>query len=585
MKKKIFLLAWSMLSLVSWGLTTEFGYPVSGEPWYFIKVSFADPSLSPGGTWGVSRVMVNNQRARDFVLFQGGEELPGKEIRAEHPFELKIRYPWEGGKTYEIRVQLENEKRKKSASLVQEVTSPARRGYWNPAWKNHLTLLVSEEHGIERENYPVHATVGILSAYFRSPNEVRVIKAEKGSNDVVYTEIPSQVYEVIRWEDPEVLSKVEIDEKTGQRIVRYHPTTSFSVAFLAKLKPGERASYLLFYNNPEAPPPGYVTDLRVAGTGIGKTIENKHFRVTLHKKSGVIYEITEKSSKTRLEHKLETNGSIHWNPGVYSPPHAWYHTSDWENPPYSEIEGPIFYSIRLAAPIPFYPNVRASVTYRFYAGTPFILVETTIHITDSLFVKALRNGEVVFNKKVFTKAAYPTMDGEVRVIDLNRTRMHPDHVIMLRPDVPWVTFYDEKKAVAFANLYLETVATNLDGGEASTQQPYVYIQHGPWYYLARGLVYSFGSSNQTRMLPARSGSVYYEKNVFYPFAIGNGQSFSEESARLFRMLKYPLSVLESMETYAESPEGWIVPILTEPFEEGVREAIGGKKKKEEKRAS
>lgn len=45
------------------------------------------------------------------------------------------------------------------------------------------------------------------------------------------------------------------------------------------------------------------------------------------------------------------------------------------------------------------------------------------------------------------------------------------------------------------------------------------------------------------------------------------------------MLKYPLSVLESVETFAESPEGWVVPILTEPFEEGVEEAVGGKKKK------
>ncbi len=45
------------------------------------------------------------------------------------------------------------------------------------------------------------------------------------------------------------------------------------------------------------------------------------------------------------------------------------------------------------------------------------------------------------------------------------------------------------------------------------------------------------------------------------------------------MLKYPLSVVEEIETYPESPEGWLVPILTEAFEEGVEDAIGGKKKK------
>lgn len=578
MKKIILLLVGLLLSGLSFASTPEFGYPVKGEPWYFIKASFAQTPLLSKGVWRVSRVMVNGARVRDFVLFQEGEERPGKEIMGERPFELKVRYPWEGNQSYAIEVQLESPKAKKSISLTERVSSPGLQGYWNSAWKNYLALLVAEENGIERVNYPVHATLGILSAYFKTANEIRVIKAEKGAQDVVYTEIPSQVYDVISWADQKSLSTVETDEKTGARIVRYHPTTTFSVVFLAHLKANEKATYLIFYNNPDAPQPTYPTDLRVAGEGIGKIVENKHFRVSLNKKSGVIYEITEKSTKTRLEHKLETNGSIHWNPCVYSPPHAWYHTSDWENPPFSEIVGPLFYSIRIAAAIPFYPNVLASVTYHFYADTPFILVQTTIHITESLFVKALRNGEVVFNKKVFTKAGYKQMGGGVEVIDLSRTRMHPDHVITLRPDVPWVTFYDEKKAIAFANLYLETMAANLEGGEASTQQPYVYIQHGPWYYLARGLVYSFGSNNQTRMLPVRRGSVYYEKNAFYPFPLTKGQSFAAEADRLFRMLKYPLSIEESIETFAESPEGWIVPILTEPFEEGVREAIGGKKK-------
>jgi hypothetical protein len=44
-------------------------------------------------------------------------------------------------------------------------------------------------------------------------------------------------------------------------------------------------------------------------------------------------------------------------------------------------------------------------------------------------------------------------------------------------------------------------------------------------------------------------------------------------------LKYPLGLEEAIETYAESPEGWVVPLLTEPFEEGVKGAIGGVKKK------
>jgi len=559
-------------------LAADFGYPINGEPWYFIKTTFpADPSLS-GAIWEVKNVTINGQRVRDFILFQQGQELLAKEIKGSSPFEIKIRYPWEGNKDYEIQILLNNPKTKKQIKLSQKISSPDQKGYWNPNWKNYLSLIVAEEHNIERINYPIHATLAVLSKYFKSPDEIRVIKVEKVLEDIVYLEIPAQVYEVVNWDDQKLLSTVETDELSGERIVRYHPTTTFSLAFLANLHPNEKATYLIFYNNQAATKPTYASDLRVKGEGIGKTIENNYIRVTLNKKSGVIYEITEKLSRIRLEHKLETNGSIHWNPCVYSPPHAWYHTSDWENPPFKENVGPVFYSIKIANSLPFYPNVQASVTYYIYANSPYILVQTTINLTDSMFVQALRNGEVVFNKKVFNKAAYREMNGEVRIIDLKNTKMHPEHAVILRPDVPWVLFYNEEKNIVFANLYLETTNFNLEGGEASLQQPFVYIQNGPWYYLARGLVYSFGTNNQTRMLPGREGSVYYEKNIFYPYSFKKGLNFSAQAENLFRMMKYPLAVFENIETYPESPEKWVAPILTEPFEEGVKDAVGTKKK-------
>ena len=583
MKRTILLTIPLMMSLLSFAQAAEFGYPVEGEPWYFIKAAFTDTAALSKGTWRATQITVNGTCGRDFLLYQGGGEVLGKDIQGQQSFEVKVRFAWKGNQAYEIQVVLENAKTKKTLTLTQKLTSPALKGYWNPDWKNYLALIVAEENGIERLNYPVRATIGIFANYLKSGDEIRVVKAEHAANDVTYTEIPSQVYDQVTWADQKILSVEEKDEKTGERIIRYHPTTSLSIAFLANLKPKEKATYLVFYNNPGAPKPAYATDLKVLGAGegqpIGKTIENNFYKVTLNKKSGVIYEITEKSSKTLFEHKLETNGSIHWNPCLYSPPHTWTHTSDWENPPYVEVSGPVFYSIRITAPLPFYPQVLCSVTYHFYANAPYILVQTTIDVNENMFVQALRNGEIVFNKKVFKNVGYKTIDGRVETIELNRTRMHPDHVITLRPDTPWVTFYNQDKGVAFANLYLDLAMTNVEGGEASAEQPFIYIQNGPWYYLARGLVYSFGTNNQTRMLPVRKGSVYYERIAFYPFSFRKEQGYSSQADTLFNMLKYPLSVLEAIETYAESPEGWVTPILTEPFEEGVDQAIGGKKKK------
>ena len=557
----------------------EFGYPYEGEAWYFIKIIHTKTSETRNHTWKIERVAVNGNRVRDFVLYQNNREVFENSIDGNFPFELKARYDWTGETEYTFRISLLNTETEEPLSVEINVKSPPMRGYWNPEWKRYLTLSVGEENGFKRFGYPIHATVGILSKYIHSLDEIRVVKAEKKGMDVVYTEIPYQVYDVIQWEDQDLLQAEEIDEETGIPITRYHPTTTFSLCFLANLRPFEKASYLVFYNNPGADKPVYETDLVASGNGLGKSIENAFYKVLLDEKSGMITEILEKQTGIKLEHKLETNGAIHWNPGTYSPPHSWSHASDWENPSFSEVTGPIFYSLRRTAPLPHLEDVTVSIDYYFYKDSPAILMESTIQIAEDLFVKALRNGEVVFNKDVFSKAAYQTRKGKVRIIDFQETRMHPDHVIILRPDTPWISFFDEAKNIAFASLFLDVSTANILGGGASLQQPYIYIQHGPWYYLSRAFVYSFGSNNQSRMLPAKKGSIYHEKIAWIPFSFEKTRGMRAFIKDFYNMLNHSLHITESIETYPESPEGWLVPILTEPFEEGVKDALKGKRKK------
>jgi len=575
-KASLFLLVCLTVSLVS---AQEFGYPVQGEGWYYIKVMISNTSETKNRSWKITEVFVNDVRSRDFLVFQVGKEVYDKKIDGDLPFELKIRFNWVGEKEYKTRVELLNTESENSTTLHKTTTSPALSGYWNTAWKNYLAFSISEENKYIRTNYPVHATVGILSHYFQSPEEIRVVKVEKKGVDITYAETPCQVYDIRQWEDEDLLSAEKIDENTGARITRYHPTTTFSLCFLVDLKPKEKATYLVFYNNPSASKPLYETDLQVSGEELGKTIENAFYKIVLDEKSGMITEIYEKSTGLKLEHKLETNGAIHWNPGTYSPPHVWSHCSDWEYPPFSEVEGPIFYSIHRAAPLPHLEDVMVSIDYYFYKDSPVILMESTMQIMDDLFVKALRNGEVVFNKEVFNKAAYRTNMGKYQTIDFADARKHPDHVTTLRPDTPWIVLYSEEKNIAFASLFLELSTSNLFGGGASLQQPYIYIQHGPWYYLARAFVYSFGSNNQSRMLPAKKGSIYHEKIAWVPFSFKKKRALKTYTEKYFNMYKHPLSIAEVIETYPESPEGWLVPILTEPFEEGVEDALKGKEKK------
>jgi hypothetical protein len=563
----------------------EFGYPVAGEPWYFVKCALvaADvPAGLEGAAWGVGRVDVDGLRVRDYLVFQAGRAVDKNGLRPDGgrvAFDVKARWTWTPGTKAGMRVELVEPKSGRTLEAQDEGTAPAGKGYWDPAWKNYLSLVLSEEQGFERTGYPVHATLGILADYLRSPDEIRVVRAERAGADVVYKEVPSQVYDVVTWNDPKLLAVEEKDATTGERIVRYHPTTSFGLAFLADVAAGSKATYLVFYNNPQAVQPAYGTDLAVTkGRGLGRTIENGFYKIVLQEKSGVIYEIVEKTTKIQLEHKLETNGAIHWNPDVYSPPHAWYHSSDWSDPEAKEVAGPVFYSLNLKGRLPQPEGIDVGLRYHFYAGSPVVMVESITDISKDMFVMALRNAEVVFNKAVFTKAAFKR-DGKTEVLDFATSRMHPDHAAVLRPDTPWVSFFDEGKGIGFAALYLDLATPNLNGGQASLEQPFIYIQNGPWYYVSRGFVYSFGTNNQTRMLPVKAGSVYYDRNAWIAFPYPKGEGLGDYLDRYYNALKYPVAVKEDIETYKESPEGWVVPILTEPFEEGVKDAKGGKERR------
>jgi hypothetical protein len=81
------------------------------------------------------------------------------------------------------------------------------------------------------------------------------------------------------------------------------------------------------------------------------------------------------------------------------------------------------------------------------------------------------------------------------------------------------------------------------------------------------------------MLPVKKGSIYHEKIAWVPFSFKKKKALRKYTEKYFNMYKHPLNIAEVMETYPESPEGWLVPILTEPFEEGVEDALKGKDKK------
>jgi len=159
MRKMLFIVIIAAFVLIRPAQAQDFGYPADGEAWYSIRTNFPDASAVGKGLWTIKTVAVNGTRARDFAVFQDGKEMPGPEIDGGRAFELKVRWSWEKGREYEIRLDLENAKTGKSVALARKEKAPAKAGYWNPAWKNYLALILSEDNGFPRTGYPVHATI------------------------------------------------------------------------------------------------------------------------------------------------------------------------------------------------------------------------------------------------------------------------------------------------------------------------------------------------------------------------------------------------------------------------------------------
>ena len=110
--------------------------------------------------------------------------------------------------------------------------------------------------------------------------------------------------------------------------------------FRADVQAHQKKVYQVLYGNPKARPQPSQSDLRVKQQeGLGQTVETTHYRIGLSTNSGAVETVTVlgEDKPVLLEHKLETNGAVHWNPGCYAPPTPWVHASDWEKPEFKQI--------------------------------------------------------------------------------------------------------------------------------------------------------------------------------------------------------------------------------------------------------
>ncbi len=453
---------------------------------------------------------------------------------------------WEAGVEYEIQLSVRVKKNIKSSNEdvfltgARKLKAPEKVAVFSNEWKNYKALIVSETAGIGRQGEPIEVLLPFYpDEALHLTREIRVVSIDPETYE--YKEIPSQVYDIKKYLDEDDLAPDEHGKPTRD-IPLWMPTVSARVAFLADVAANKSQVFLVYYNNEDALAIMYKTDLRVQGEAPGLKIENSIYSISLHPDSGHLDQITlKKKPDFPLFHRMETNGSIHWNPGIYSPPRPWTHTADWKPPQnINHMAGPIITSTEVWGSLREIPEVDASVRYEFYPGLPYFISTTSMRINKRVDCIALRNAEIVFKREQITHAAWYDVVRD-SIIVYNVAEMPDLTDLLMEADVPWITFYNEQTGIGFGGIQLSYANAGLES-KPRLLNPYMYITGGPWIYWARALSLSFLSSNMQQMIPAMEGNFFTEKWAYLTYEIDTGDQPFAPVLEWQKRLTNPLKV-------------------------------------------
>ena len=384
---------------------------------------------------------------------------------------------------------------------------------WSPpaGWRFAKRLALANETADERRAEPVEVDVDFHAHQVTDPaREVRVARVADGDGPL--TVVASQV-ELIGRED-EVL-----------RCRLY---------FLADVAAEGSATYLVLYSNPEAPEPAFDTDLAVSGSGFALEIENEHYRAVLSQLSGNWKSHFPKGWQAKLDsgggHGVE--GTIHWGPDWSDERVGRYRITSWDGPPmfdYEVMRGPVCVRIRrwghpilsLGPQVGRPHKVLATVTYTFWAGQPYVIMESKLEVLEDVRFRDCRNDEFVIGEDLPDRA-WMGPDGEIGVGSKGWSGEDPR----------WMTYFHRETGEGFGSVHLEFENTNPNWSQPDGAG---FSRTGVW---VRAPVHHANM---------QAGDHVYEKNacVAHRYVEGGGDSGFADLVGHQRRLLHPLTQAEA----------------------------------------
>jgi len=519
--------------------------PTVELPYWGIGVRLGNWDGGPEAS--LSEVRIDERPVTDYFLFVNGEahEAPWitrKAERAENVF-VVVKTLWENGATYRFDAMVVAPEAGTMPFAIQ-VTAPIAGG--GPGGCTGFdSFVLSDSTGLDRWCEPTEIVVSAADDECGNlAEEVRLFEVVPSG----LIEQPCQAFDHRRWSGHPPLPRGLQPKNRGRWS---SPSQSVRLAFLADVPAHGHAIYCVAYGGaPASARPAPSSPLVRSEADDGSTvIENGCYRVDLHPKCGQLDSFVLVNHPEVPAFTNSTSGTVHWNPDVYDDK-GWGHAFSWDPPERTVVsaDGPILYRVTRSGRMPSNnAEVELSVTYSFWAGAPWVRMQSSMRVTDDFGASAIRNGEMVFDADLFDAICWKEKSGRLRKI---RALHRPDPLIDApatpAADIPWVALYNTSGRWALGSVALTAYAYDPLGGNPSVYRPAYFLYCHPFWnrpltYFVRAWVYPFGYNDRMPAVPVRAGSTYVEDAAYLPFLLDEDEPF-RPIEDLDRRLRAPLEI-------------------------------------------
>ncbi len=406
---------------------------------------------------------------------------------------------------------------------------------------------LTEEAGINREGEPVEISLSVYPEEVATPDEkgglaseVRLYRVPEKGDPIA---VPFQVYDSG--------GVPGVPNAPDNQSYLYRESKTVRIVFAAEVSAHKTVPYVLTYGcDYLPPPPAPKKRLHIEGEAPGFIVSNEYYTCKLEPNSGQIVSI-KMNGEENEDVPPFTNSltrAMHWNPDSYGSNGKWGHTFAWDPPDKTVVaaDGPIMLRITNSGRMPDEtPHVYASVSYTFYADTPYIGVSTVMEVRDRYSSSAMRNGEVVVDSHLVTHFVWKDNAGQINRVNTKVTPGQRDEMaVMAEYNIPWIAVTNELDRYGMAAIWTTVDAYQRDMGTKPIHRPgYFCYNHHAWgtplTYFTRAWVYPFAYKERRPNIYIEPGAVYFERGAFYPFRIAKKNDYGSVE-KMDTLLRQPL---------------------------------------------